>query len=263
MDLKKTLNILAINEYEIIGSYSDSNINKNVISDIDTQAIVEFDNKEGRTNENIYQSILKHFQNIFTLLKSNKYITITDFKCGIGNANQPYRWTYRDIMRGYQYGDNNQKIYFIHQLEKHSIIKIDTIIYHNNELIELTMNYYFKYGKNQSFDTKDKKQILTELKHDEEKYKKEGNYYKALKRLNSYYKLKGITNKNLIKKINSKDGIKAKQKSRLETLLYVLNNKTNFSKDIINKVNKDGLNKKQIEDKIQSLNSEINKDIKI
>lgn len=246
MDLKKVLNILAINEsdIDIIGSFNDPNINKNVVADIDTQSITEFDN-DGLT---VYQSILKHFQNVFKLLKSNKYITITDFKCGIGNANQPYRWTYKDIMRGFKYEDNNVKIQFIDQLQKHSIIKIDTILFYNKEFIELTMNYYFKYGNNnQSFDKKDKSQILTELKNDAIKYDNEGNHYKALKRLNSYYRLKGKNNKRLLKVINSDIGVKVKDKSRLETLLYVLKNKTNFSKETISIVNKNNYSIKQIE----------------
>jgi hypothetical protein len=52
----KILKELAITEYEIIGSYDDPNINNNVISDIDAQNKIIYDNN----NLDIYYKILDH-----------------------------------------------------------------------------------------------------------------------------------------------------------------------------------------------------------
>ena len=54
---------------------------------------------------------------------------------------------------------NNMNL-FSDELKKKSTIKIDTIIYINNDLLELTMNYYFKG----TYDKKSKKEIVKELK---------------------------------------------------------------------------------------------------
>lgn len=216
--LENILSILSISEYKIIGSKGDPDINDEVISDIDTQDI-ELNSKLN------FNDILKHFQNVFKILKKSKTVIITDFKCGYNSEkDKPYRWKYIDIKRGYQYDEENNKVYFIDELKKYSIIKIDTIIYNNNEYIELTMNYYFKF----TYKKKIKQEILKDLKEDIKEYKNDGNYYKALKRLHSYNKILGKKDIKLINIINSKYGILAKQKSRLETLLYLMKYHSGF-----------------------------------
>lgn len=251
----KILKELSITEYEIIGSYDDTNINNSVISDIDAQ------NKEIYENNNIeiYNNILNHFREVFNKYKNNKRVVITDFKCGIGRANIPYRWTYKDIKRGYLYDDNNEKIYFIDQLQKQSIIKIDILAFIKKEYIEITMNYYFNFGDidktytNKSFDD-----VLISIKKDALDYRDEGNYYKSLKRLNSYYRLKNKSNKQLIKLINSNFGILSRKKSLLEGLLYAIKNKSKFNKEDIKSANPDNLTINNIEKMIEELNNEIN-----
>ena len=248
--LDKIIKILSINEYAIIGSKGDPNIKDEVISDIDTQDI--------ETNIN-YNEVLKHFQNIYNIIKKKNNIIITDFKCGYNELTErPYRWTYKTIINGYQYDEENNKIYFIDQLKKYSIIKIDTIIYYNNEYIELTMNYYFDFNNNKSYKSKNKKEILKELNEDINYYINEGNYYKALKRLNSYYRIQGKTNKKLLDIINSDEyGKKAHKKSQLETLLYIYKYHKNL--DITEELNKLNVKTdKDIINKINELDKEIN-----
>lgn len=217
-DLNELLSILSISEYKIIGSKGDPNINDEVISDIDSQD-VELNSKLN------YEDILKHFQNVFKILKKSKTVIITDFKCGYNSQmDKPYRWNYKTIMKGFQYDEENNKVYFIDELKKYSIIKIDTIIYNNNEYIELTMNYYFKF----THKKKTRQEILKDLKEDIKEYKNNGNYYKALKRLHSYNKILGKKDTKLINIINSNYGILAKEKSRLETLLYLMKYHSGF-----------------------------------
>ena len=248
MDKKidKVLSILSISEYKIIGSKADPNINDEVISDIDTQDI-----EKDKINPD---DILKHFQEVFETLKNSTNIIITDFKCGYNTkTKEPYRWNYKNIMKGFQY-DDKKKIYFIDELKKKSTIKIDTIIYIYNDIIELTMNYYFKG----TYDKKSKKEIVKELKEDIRDYKNEGNYYKALKRLNSLNKIIGKKNKKLLDIINSEYGIMAKDKSRLETLLFLIKNyPTKFD---LTKFKKkyDVKTKKDIQSRIDDFNTQIN-----
>lgn len=256
--LNKVLNILSINEYDIIGSKADKNIQDIVISDIDTQDIEE-------DSDINYDDILKHFQNVYTILKNNPNIIITDFKSGYNQlTNRPYRWTYKTIKKGYQYDEENNKVYFIDTLKIKSIIKIDVIIYTSirndtNEYIELTMNYYFKNQYLNTYNKKSKKDIINELKNDIKELKEDGNYYKALKRLNSLYKIQSKKPpKKLIEIINSKYGLMAKDKSKLETLLYLINIK-NTNKHI-NEIKKEYQvkTKEDIIKKIDELNYNIN-----
>jgi hypothetical protein len=238
--IKEVLSLLSINEYDIIGSKADPNIKDEVISDIDAREITF----------TTFEDILKHFQNIFNILKNNKTIMIIDFKSGYNHLTEkPYRWTYKTIMKGHQYDEENNKINFIDTLKIKSIIKIDTIVNINGEYIEMTMNYYFSFPNHKkTYDNKSNKEILNDLKEDIIEYRDNGNYYKALKRLKSYLKIKGKTDKDLIDIINGPAGIMAKEKSRLETLLYLKNN----TKIKIKKTRKDIINR------IEELNSQIN-----
>ena len=131
----KILKELSLTEYEIIGSYEDTNINNNVISDIDAQNKIIYDDNDIE----IYKRILEHFKEVFKKFKNNKRVVITDFKCGIGKANIPYRWKYKDIQRGYLYDDNDEKIFFIDQLQKQSIIKIDILAFFISPLLNLLL----------------------------------------------------------------------------------------------------------------------------
>ncbi len=255
---QKILKELAITEYEIIGSYDDPNINNNVISDIDAQNKIILDNN----NLDIYNKVLDHYRGIFKLFKNNKRIVITDFKCGVGNANVPYRWNYKTIKNGYQYDDNNIKVLFIDQLQKQSVIKIDILAYipAQKEYTEITMNYYFNFGNDTSYKPYTFDDILISIKKDALELRTEGNYYKSLKRLNSYNKLIKKSNKKLIKIINSNYGIKSREKSNLTNLLYVLENKNKFNKNDIKNVNPDNLTIPQINNKIDELDKIINSD---
>lgn len=251
--MKKILRIISINEYEIIGSYTDDKIKRTVVSDIDGVDTEDFDYNDKTTLD----FILKHFQEVYKKFKNNKRIVITDFKCGVGNANVPYRWTYRDIMRGYLYHEN-KRVYFIDQLLKKSVIKIDVLAFTYKHFKEITMNYYFIFGRDSSFRKKDINEVKIDLKKDALQLRDEGNYYKALKRLHSYNRLIGKDDKDLISVINSNYGIKSRDKNKLTTLLYAMNNRSKFNREDIDTANKDKLTKKQIENKIKDLDLEIN-----
>jgi len=257
----KILKELSITEYELIGSFNDNNINNNVISDIDAQNKIIYDDNSIDT----YNNILNHFRDIFKLFKNNKRIVITDFKCGLNNVNIPYRWNYKTIKKGYQYDDNDNKINFIDQLQKYSVIKIDILVYilKTNEYTEITMNYYFNFGNyDKSYYQYTLKDTITSIKKDVLDLRIEGNYYKSLKRLNSYNKLVKKSNKNLIKIINSSYGIKSRQKSNLTNLLYVMENKNKFNKkdikNVMNSLNISSL--PEIIKRIDELDDEINSD---
>jgi hypothetical protein len=255
--INEILELLSINEYDIIGSKKDPNIKDEVISDIDAQEITF----------TTYEDILKHFQDIFKILKSSKNIIITDFKSGYNHLTElPYRWDYKTIMKGFQYDTEGNKIDFIDTLKIKSIIKIDTVIYYNKEFIEMTLNYYFSFPNHKkTYNIKSNKEISKELKEDINGYIEDKNYYKALKRLNSLYKIIGkqetTKHKKIIDMINSDLGLKAKDKSRLETLLNIIDNykKPELIKHINEiKIRYNVKTREDIVNKIDELDKEIN-----
>ena len=60
---------------------------------------------------------------------------------------------------------------------KLDMIKLDYVIYINYKLIELSIIYNLKHTNDENDD------IVKRLKQDIKDYKKEGNYYKSLKRI--------------------------------------------------------------------------------
>jgi hypothetical protein len=193
--MKEVINLLQIKEAMKIGSSKDPRVR--FASDIDLQEFI---------NVGSYDDILQKFQQKFRLAKRSKNIWITDFKCGIDVNNIPYRWSYDDIMNGYQI-HNNEKIYFIDQFKKQSIIKLDVVALIHGQLIEFSNNYYFTIG-NYTTQPYKSNEIKKSLILDAIEYQQADMYFKSLKRLFSFYKL--INNRSeqakLLKIFNSNIG---------------------------------------------------------
>lgn len=257
--IKEVLKELSIFDYDIIGSANDPNIDPKLSGDIDSQDFINIDNNDIAT----YTDILKHYQNIYNKLKGNKSIIITDFKCGVDIANIPIRWNYKSIMDGYTTLDNNKTINFIDTLQQKSIIKIDLIVKEtNNRFIEVSMNYYYIFGKSSTYDIKDRNEIATSLKKDVFDYRSKDKYYKSIKRLYSYYKIikkKGNKMDTVIDLINSEYGVIAKQINDLDLITEIIDNKY-FSKDEIY-YNLKNINETVKDDKLKNMinnNSSLN-----
>lgn len=258
--------------FEIIGSANDKTMKYN--SDTDVQEFIEL---KGDKNE-IFNNIYEMFKDKFEKAYSNKKLFITDFKLGVRNNNIPIKWNKDDIKNGYKI-ENDLKIKFTDCLQQKSVIKIDFISEDKpNVFNEYSINYYFLI--NDKLDTNPflkNKDLANEFLLEYHKYLKKNNYFKALKRLYSFYKIIGIENKDLIDFLNSEIGLMYNLKSRLETLLNLMDNNfrpisntkilsamKKIAKDLMrfkleNKNNNNSL-KESISNVIEEMNNFINKE---
>ena len=225
--IPKTVNLLKFESVDVIGSYSDTKLK--YFSDVDVQEFLETDAS--------YQDILEAFQEKVLKIANHPEVFFSDFKLGVYNR-QPLHWTVDEILKGEKHVEGGSGIivvFFTDALQQESVIKIDVIAVIKNELVDITTNYYFDFTRDgeesKTFPDanleKTKKSLLFEystLKGD--------NFYKALKRLYTYYKLifsasdkSGAEMVEIVKALealrkvfNSKLGSLNKQLSSLKTL---------------------------------------------
>lgn len=218
--MDKLIKVIAFQSVDFIGTYADAEIH--YPSDIDLQEYVI-----KQKSKDAYNDIYEHFKQVFKKIKRMPYTYITDFKCGRLPNTSPIRWKYEDTLKGYKnIEDTTYK--FIDCLQQQSIIKIDLIQLNpeKKEIKEISINYYFDVGSSSTYQRQSYENINTSLLIDFKDYLKEGNYYKALKRLYAYYRLvKGFNpqKKTLIKFFNSSTGKMSKYKSYLETTIELIN----------------------------------------
>lgn len=206
-------------EINLIGSSNKREILYN--SDYDLESHFKAKNKEDVLNK-IYQ----HFKKVFQQAKKDPNVFIVDFKCGEIDG-EPIRWAYKDMMKGTKSGYT-----FAECLMMRSTIKLDEIYLLNGSFIDLTDNYYFNLNGHENSPKPSKKEMIDGIKADAKELIKEGNYYKALKRL---YLIK--PSQTLIDYFNSEIGILNKARADLDVLL-VLRDQT-FRKPKISDLNGD------------------------
>ena len=224
MSNAKIFNFLSITgQQTLVGSSAD----KDVIYSADYDLMEE---KDFKKDLNIYNKILDLFRKKYKLaLKPKSNIWIIDFKCGMFRG-QPIRWDKESIKKGYVLIDNEPK-YFVDCLQQESRIKMDAIaVDSNGEINEYSDIYFIKIGSNELTreisDEENAILIFRDLHH----YLDEKNYFKALKRLYSFAKLKNNNSliKALLKVINSQLGRQSKLIADLNTINELINN--NFKK---------------------------------
>jgi hypothetical protein len=170
-----------------------------------------------------FNRITQHFKDLFqkTYDSSNKWIT--DFKCGFDDSypedddRYKLRWSREDIKKGYKILGNGIKKSFQECILDKTTMKIDYILLLNGQFIEISEIYDITI-KGQSNSSK-KKNIEQELKYEINKYKSEGNLFKALKR---EYSLLRFTGKN---------------HKRMEKLTQLFNSEAGYTNKIINELN--------------------------
>ena len=185
--MNKVIDLLTIKNTETIGSSSDSNIK--YASDIDLQEIIETDD--------LFPEILQKFRTKFIIAGNDPNIFIIDMKCGMFRG-QPVRWDKHDIKRGYKTIDDIT-IQFINCLQQKSIIKMDIIALIDGVFTEFSNNYYFTFPDGFSTMPIQGNKIEDVMMMEFQKKIKEKKYFKALKRLYSYFKLE--KNKEMINKL--------------------------------------------------------------
>jgi hypothetical protein len=176
MDL--VINILKIKNAQRIGSSADPKIK--YASDIDLQEFVNVDN--------FNNEVLQKFRKKFAKTEMFKNIFITDFKCGKFRG-QPIRWDKHTINDGFQIIDGI-RIDFVNCLQQKSIIKMDIIALIDGVFTEFSNNYYFTFSKGFSTAPITSNTLSNIFFMEFQKYIKLKKYYKALKRLYSYFKEK-------------------------------------------------------------------------
>lgn len=216
--IKEPKNLLLLFEnQEIIGTAADEEIN--IVNDYDLQ---EYISLEG---SNIYMDIYKEFKSKFIEAKRNKNIFITDFKCGHYKT-IPIRWNFENMMDGYKVVED-KKIWFVNALHQKSTIKMDLLYLDKDKrLYEITQNYYLELNNKTTYDNILKKDLKSSLINSyKDYYYNDKNFYKALKRVYSYYKIFDKKNKNikLLRDLfNSELGLQNKIISDLKNILLLM-----------------------------------------
>jgi hypothetical protein len=225
--ISDVFNLLTITgNYKVIGSSSLKSILYN--SDYDLDELIK-----SSKSKNIYEEIYKTFQQKFKEAEKDPNIFLVDFKCGVDINNEPVRWDKNDMKKGYKDLQDGSRLTFEDALKMKSVIKLDAIVLINCIFTEFSENYYLKIGNDANFEPSETnvENILTSIKGSFEDYMfNDINYLKALKRLFSYKILENETKnkkqlETLIEFFNSWVGLMSKNKSSLDILLLLLDNK--------------------------------------
>lgn len=224
MSNAKIFNFLSITgQQTLVGSSAD----KDVVYSADYDLMEE---KDFKKDLNVYNKILDLFRKKYKIaLNPKSNIWIIDFKCGTFRG-QPIRWDKESIKKGYVLIDSEPK-YFVDCLQQESRIKMDAIaVDANGEINEYSDIYFIKIGSNELTREISPEETAILIYRDFHHYLEKKNYFKAIKRLYSYAKIKN--NKPLIKEllnvINSQLGRQSKLIADLNTINDLINN--NFRK---------------------------------
>jgi len=190
-----------------------------------------FEYKEFKDTDEVYQLIYEKFRDKFNKAYTQKDIYITDFKCGVLPGDVPIRWNREDMNNGYKYIED-RKYTFVECLQMKSRIKLDIIANIDNEYKEFSEIYFITIGnKPENFSQEEmiKTNLITALKREVNAKAKNGNYFKALKRLFSWFKNIGKEKykqelADLLIFFNSGVGKLASYQNSIEIIIQVLNN---------------------------------------
>jgi hypothetical protein len=203
--LTKVMNLMSITrKYKVVGS---ANLRTSeFIQDYDIDSMFKANGNE----QKILDSLTAKFRRIFSDAHKNPALYITDFKCGYDSSYPEdddrfkLRWNKEDMKKGYKILGNGEKKFFRDCLMDKVRMKLDMIYLLNGEFIEMSEMYRLNINGRKNYDDAN---IEKELKQEIEKYKKEGNYFKVLKRKFSLAKWKGIIKKDYIDIFNGQPGL--------------------------------------------------------
>lgn len=183
---KDFLNAITYKQTRTIGSYGDPRVLYK--TDIDLQEIIKLN--AATDAPGVLDSLHTFFIKIFDYCENNPRCIITDFKMGRFGANVPVRWKGADVRRGYIDIDTLNRKTFRDLLQMRSIIKIDFILRDSaDRLQEVSKNFYIIYSNANTTPAEMLyENMRVSLLRDYQKYKANGDTYKAYKRLYAYYK---------------------------------------------------------------------------
>jgi hypothetical protein len=234
-------------DQHIVGSANDPDVDH--FADVDLMETKDFALPPGNNSKEVVsEHILKLFQEKFAKAYASKNTWITDFKCGQLPGGEAIRWNRETIAAGVLVLDRKQ-IFFTDCLQTTSRIKMDIIYFKDNNFIEVSDIYLISMGDFTTYNPElsTTEAMLAALRHDSELYYKEGNPYKAVKRLYSYAKLIGneLLRKKLLTIINELGPIymKVKDEDIAEMLMtQKFRPLTPTQLKIVKKITGDGVN---------------------
>ena len=237
-------------DQHIVGSANDPDVDH--FADVDLMETKDFSLPPGNNSKEVVsEHILKVFQEKFKKAHASKNTWITDFKCGQLNGGEAIRWNKETIATGVQVLDTKQ-IFFTHCLQNTSRIKMDIIYFKDNNFIEVSDIYLISMGDFTTYNPElsTNEAMIAALRHDAELYYKEGNPYKAVKRLYSYAKLvkNELLRKKLLTIINELGPLymKVKDEDIAEMLMtQKFRPLTPTQLKIVKKITSDGINQKE------------------
>jgi Skp family chaperone for outer membrane proteins len=198
--LIKVMNLMSITrKYKVVGS---ANLRTSeFIQDFDVDEMFKTKGDE----QKILDSLTAKFKRIFNDAHKNPALFITDFKAGMDPSYSEdddrfkLRWNKEDMKNGYKILGNGEKKFFRDCLMEKTRLKLDMVYLLDGEYIEISEMYRLNINGRKNYDDAN---IVEELKKEIEKYKKEGNYYKVLKREFSLLRHQDKNKKRQIKLIN-------------------------------------------------------------
>lgn len=170
------------------------------------------------------EALANHFKKLFA---KPSHIYLMDFKAGLKDG-EKLRWNKTQLAKGIN------GILLKDAIKMDTLIKLDFIVENGNSFVEISEIYDTKYQTKKS-----KKQIETELEEDVDKYVKENNSMKSLKRLYSLLTIQKGHEKmkdKLIKFFNSESGLINKVANDLDLLLLLTSKYTVPFKKIYNNI---------------------------
>jgi len=203
--LRNVMNLMSITrKYKIVGS---ANLRTSeFIQDYDLNSMF---NAKGNEKK-ILDSLTAKFKNIFRDAYKNPALYITELKAGFdptyskNDDRFKLKWNKTDIKNGYKILGNGTKKFFQDCLFDKTRMKLDLIYLLNGEFVEMSEIYRLNINGKKNYENTD---IEEELKKEISKYKKEGNYFKTLKRQFSLLKLKNKNTEEYIKIFNGQAGL--------------------------------------------------------
>jgi len=231
-------NLLSVSrKYKIIGSGGLKEIKYSADYDLNEIFKDEISDKSSTLNR-----LYKLFREKFITAKEDPNVWITDFKCGEDSDGEPLRWSYQDMMRGTKRMADGRIVTFQECLLMKSTLKLDMIAFIEGRFLDFSDNYFLKIGNDSNFFPHDIEtgHLLNSIKHDYSFLMFSArNYFKALKRAFSYYKLEG-EGKNetkidrLLAFFNSETGMLYKITSEIKTIQLIL--EQDFRKPVLDQV---------------------------
>jgi len=203
--LTKVINLMSITrKYKVVGS---ANLRTSeFIQDFDVDQMFKTKGNE----EKILDSLTARFKDIFKISYKNPELFITDFKAGTDPSYPEdddrfkLRWNKEDMKKGFKSLGNGEKKFFRDCLMDKVRMKLDMVYLLDGEFIEISEMYRLNINGRKNYDDAN---IEQELKNEIKKYKKEGKYFKVLKRKFSLAKWKGIIKKDYIDIFNGQAGL--------------------------------------------------------